>query len=97
MCSWGDCWGVGEELVDFAGDVAFEAAEDLSAGLALRGAPGGVGLGALVAAEADHGDAPEGVVGLAVAASVQPVAHGAPRGGFDGGGAAERGEGSLVC
>ena len=31
MCSLGHCWGVGEELVDFSGDIAFEAADDLSA------------------------------------------------------------------
>jgi len=39
-----------ESVVDFAGDVAFEAADDLGFGQPFGGASGGVGLGAGVVA-----------------------------------------------
>ena len=65
---------VGEQSVDLSGDVPLDAAHDLASGLAFGAAPCCVVDGALVDAEADHGDAPQGVVGLPVAASVQPVA-----------------------
>ena len=82
--------------MDFAGDVAFEAADGVAGGFAFAGAPRGVGLGAGVVAEADHGDAPEGLVGVAVAAAVEAVAGGLPAGGLDGAGAAEGGEGCVA-
>jgi hypothetical protein len=43
----------------------------------LLGAALDVGLGGWVAVHADQGDAPQGVVGVAVAAPVEPVAVGA--------------------
>ncbi len=73
--SVGDVGRVDNQLVDLACDVAFEAAEYLASGLALGGEAGGVGDAALVDAQADHRDAPQCVVGLAVAAAVEPVAH----------------------
>ena len=65
--------------VDLAGDVALEAADDLWLGFAFRGAPLGVGAGGGVGAEAGEHDPPQGVVGLAVAAGVEPVADGLAR------------------
>ena len=94
--SVGHWWRVGEEVVDFAGDVAFEAADGVAAGFAFAAAARGVGLGAFVAAQADHGDAPEGLVGVAVAAAVEAVADGLPGGGCDGAGAAEGGEAGVA-
>jgi hypothetical protein len=83
-------------VVDLAGDVALEAAQDVELGQALLGAPFHVGPGRWVAAHPDQGDAPQGVVGLAVAAAVESVAVGAARGRGDGGGAAQVGEGGLA-
>lgn len=54
----GDCWRVCDQLVDFSRNVAFEAAEDLTAGFAFGCAPLGVGDAAFLDAQADHGDAP---------------------------------------
>ena len=51
-------------------------------GLALGGSPLGVDAGGGIDAQSGQGDAPQGVVGLAVAASVQPVADGLARGGL---------------
>ena len=84
-----------EVQVDLAGDVAFQAAEDVELGQALVGPALDIGPGGLVAVHADQGDAPQGVVGSAVTSPVEPVAVGAARGRRDGGGAAEMGEGSL--
>ena len=61
-------------------------------GLAALGVGAGVGVGG----EPDHGDAPQGVVGLAVAACVEAVAGDLARGRLDWGGAAERGEGGFA-
>jgi len=58
---------------DLAGDIPLEAPHDLSLGLAFGGAAGDVVLGRLVAAHADQGDAPQGAVGLPIAAAGQPV------------------------
>jgi hypothetical protein len=60
-----------ERCVDLAGDVAFEAADDLRLALALAGVPVDVVLRRLVVAHADEADAVEGGVRLAVAASVE--------------------------
>ena len=76
-------------LVDLAGDVALETAQDVQLGQALFGPPINIGPGRCVAVHTDQGDAPQGVVGAAVAAPVEPVAVGAARGGGDGGGAAQ--------
>src|SRR5687768_18596693 len=70
----GDGVWVGDQPVDLACDVALEAADGLALALALASSALGVGAGVRVAGETDHGDAPEGVVGLAIAALVEPVA-----------------------
>ena len=65
-------------------------------GAAFGGAFGDVGAGAFAAGHADQSDAPEGVVGGAVSASVRAVALVEPGGGVDGTDAAERGEGGFA-
>jgi hypothetical protein len=50
-----------------------------------------------VAAHADQGDAPQGVVGVAVAAAVEAMAVGAAREGRDRRGAAQVREGGLAA
>jgi hypothetical protein len=80
---------------DLAGDITLEAPHDLSLGLAFGGAAGDVVLGRLVAAHADQGDAPQGAVGLPIAAAVQPVPVGTPGRNRDRGSAAQPGEGRL--
>ncbi len=57
-----------------AGDVALEDADDLALGEAFLDAALHVAAGAGVAAHAGDDDAPEGVVGLAVAAGVEAMA-----------------------
>ena len=71
----GDVGRVDDQLVGLACGVALGAAGYLASGLALGGEAGGVGDAALVDAQAGHRDAPQCVVGLAVAAAVEPVAH----------------------
>jgi hypothetical protein len=56
-----------------AGDVTLEVAQDLYFGPPLGGASGYIVLSGLVAVHADQGDAPQGAVGVAVAAGAQPV------------------------
>src|SRR6266852_3082645 len=68
--------GWAEVGVDLAGDVALEAADDLGLGLPFRGAPLGVGARRGMRAQAGEYDPPQGVIGLAVAAGVEPVADG---------------------
>ena len=66
---------------------------------ALFGPPLDIGPGLWMAVHADQGDAPQGVVGVvvgvAVAAPIEPVAVGPARGCRDGGSAAQVREGSL--
>ena len=62
--------------IEFACDVAFEAADDFALCQALASAAGHVVAGGLVAGEPDDDDAPEGVVGVSVAAAVEAVAVG---------------------
>src|SRR4029453_4382953 len=72
----GGAWAVevGEDgAVDPAGHVAFQAADDLALGQSLGGAAGDVGLGPRVVVHADQDDAPQRVVGLAVAAAVDSL------------------------
>src|SRR6266498_4636484 len=85
-----------EGVVELAGDVALEAADDLGFGQALGGATVGVGAGASAVAEAADGDQVECAVGVAVAAAVEPVSARASGGGGDRAGAAEAGEGAVV-
>src|SRR4051812_42773913 len=89
--------GGSEGAVELAGDVPLEAASDLAGGLALGGAPGDVGLGGGAAAHPDHGDGVDGAVERAVAAAVEPVAHGAAAAGLQRAGAGQRGERGVVA
>src|SRR5258708_7289057 len=59
--------------VGFAGCIAFEAADDLELGQSFFRPPGDVGPGGRVRAHPRDHDPPQGVVGLTVAAAVQPV------------------------
>ena len=68
--------GGAEVGVDLAGDVAFEAADDLGFGFSFCGAPLGVGAGGGVRAEAGEHDSPQGVIRLAVTARVKAVPGG---------------------
>jgi len=65
------------------------------AGIQSQGRAGDVVLGRLMAAHADQRDAPQGAVGLPVAAAVQPVPVGPAGRHRDRGGPAEPGEGRL--
>ena len=80
--------GLGEQVVDLSGDVPFEAADDLSAGFAFGLAFLDVCDGGRVVAHTNRSDAPECVVGLAVATAVEPVSDGPPGRGLDGTGTA---------
>ena len=83
---------VGDQVVDLAGDVAFQAADDLPARLAFCLAFLGVLDGGLVVEHANRSDAPQGVVGLAVPAAVEAVPYGLSRRCLDGACAAQGGE-----
>jgi general stress protein YciG len=61
-------------VVELAGDVALQAADDLSPGSALGCAAGDVGAGALVEPQPGQDDGVEGVVRRPVTAAVEPVA-----------------------
>ena len=63
-----------EVAVNFAGDVTLEAADDLFLGQAFLAAPFNVGAGRGVRAHPGDHDPPQGMIGLAVAAGVEPVA-----------------------
>src|SRR6266542_2956777 len=65
--------------VDLAGDVALEAADDLCLGFSFGCAAFDVGAGGRAGAHACEHDPPQGVVGLAIAARVEPVADGLAR------------------
>ena len=67
--------GAGEVSPGLAGDVALEDPDDLPLGEALLDAAFHVAAGAGVAAHPGHDDPPERVVGLAVAAGVEPMPH----------------------
>ena len=84
-----------EELVDLAGDIAFEAAEGFPAGLAVGDAAGDV-VGVEVPAQSGQDDGVQGAVRSSVAATVQPAALGLAGGGLDRAHAAEGGDGSFV-
>ena len=65
------------------GDVPFEAAAGFSGGFSLADAFLDVGLGFGAVSGAGDSDGVDGLVEVAVAASVQPVAGVLPRGGFE--------------
>src|SRR5207302_982705 len=60
-------------VVDLAGDVAFEAAHDLSFRECFGSAACDVGSGVGVPTHADHGDHVEGAVGRAVSSGVEAM------------------------
>jgi hypothetical protein len=66
-------WSWYEDVVDLAGDVAFQASDDLGFGESFLGSALGVDAASWVVAEAVEHDDVEGVVGVAVAASVESV------------------------
>ena len=78
-----------------AGEVALEASHGLALGLALGDAPCDVGLGVGVVRHAPEGDGVDCPVEPAVAASVEAVAGGVPRGRGDRAGPGECGERRL--
>src|SRR2546430_14284765 len=93
-----ECGEVGEECgVDFADDVALEAADDLFLAEALCGASVHVGLGSWVVAHSGQGDGVEGAVGGAVAAAVEAVSGGGARAGPGGGHAPQVGPGGCAA
>ena len=87
-----DAW---EVAVDLAGDVTLEDTHDLRLALAFESAPLDVGAGARVRAHAGEHDAPQGMVGLTVAAPVESMADRLAGRGVDRGDPAEVGEGGF--
>src|SRR6266487_3156609 len=82
---------VAEVAVDLAGDIPLQAADDLPLRQALLGAPLDVGAGSRVGPHPGDHDPPQRLVGLAVAAAVEPV----PAGDLAGGGR-DRGDAAQV-
>ena len=58
---------------DFASDISFEAADNLSVAHSFRGAASHVCLGPVVITKPDHDAAMESGIGLAVATAVEPM------------------------
>src|SRR5829696_3358255 len=71
--SWSGWGGLGEEVPEASGEVAFEAADGFLGALAFIAFAGDVVLGLGVAAQAGDGHAVNRGVDLAVAAAVQAV------------------------
>src|SRR5262249_34015039 len=91
---WRCCWGEGrgDDREEFAGNVAFEAADDLFGGFPFCGTAVGVVAGTGISTQAGEHDGVEGAVGASVAAAVEPVSDGLAGGGFDRADAAQGGE-----
>src|SRR5829696_3330524 len=87
---------VDQHAVCLPGDVALEAADDLSLALALRGAPREVLLRATISAHPGQTDHVQRTVGLPVASAVEAVPHHLAGGGFDGSNPAQTGKGGLA-
>jgi len=79
------------------GDVALEAASDLTIGLAFSATTGHVRLGGGVAAHSGARDGVEGFVQRPVSTAIKPVAGDLAAGGLQGAGAGECGEGGVVA
>ena len=89
---------VGEQgVVDLAGEVALDAADDLGFGQAFFGPPFDIGAGAGTEPHTDDNGQVQGLVGVAVAAAVQPVAVELAGAGRDRGDSAQVGEGGLAA
>ena len=84
-----------KECEDFASDIAFEAADDLSFAHALLGAAPHIRDGSLIVAEPNHNHPMKSGVGLAVAATVEPVPIGLAGGSRQRTDSTESGEGGL--
>ncbi len=68
-------WSVAYEMrVELAGDVSLQGAHDLAGGASFGESAGDVFAGAFIAAHAGEHDPPERMVGLTVAAGVEPKA-----------------------
>jgi RimJ/RimL family protein N-acetyltransferase len=67
-----------ERVEHLAGDAAFETTDDVALGHSLCSATSDVGRGALITGEAHHDDAPECVVGDAIATAVEAMPVGLP-------------------
>ena len=90
--------GRGAQLrIDLAGNVTLQAADDLGLGFSFCGAAFDISARGRVGAHAGEHDPPQGVVGLAVAAGVEPVADGLARGCRDRGGGAQVRPGGLAA
>src|SRR6266566_3431531 len=75
-CWWCEAGEIGaERVVELAGDVALEAADDVALGEAFGGAAGGVGAGAGAVLQPADGDHVQRLVGAAVAATIESVAR----------------------
>src|SRR5687767_7920054 len=85
-----------QHAVNLPGNVALEAADDLSLALAFRGTPCDVLLGATISSHPSQTDHVQRSVGVPVATSVEAVAHYLSRGGFHGRHSAKTGEGGLT-
>lgn len=84
LSGWRRGWRVGDHAVDLPGDVAFQAADDVSLGQSFGAAALHVVDGALIAlGEPGHHDPPERVVGVAIAGVVEAVPAGLARRGGD--------------
>ena len=77
--AWALAAGRAEVRVDLAGDVTLQAADDLRLGFPFGRAALGVGAGGRVRAQPGEHDPPQGMIGLAVTAGVEPVAGDFPR------------------
>jgi hypothetical protein len=89
--------GTAEVGINLAGDVTLQAADDFLLGFPFGRAAFGVGTGSRIRAQTGEHDPPQGMVGLAVAARVEPAADGLARGCRDGGGAAQVRPGGLAA
>src|SRR5215203_7475205 len=85
-----------QHALNLPGNVALEAADDLSLALAFCGTPCDVLLGATISSHSSQTDHVQRSVGLPVATAVETVAHYLPRGGFHRRHSAQTGEGGLT-
>ena len=93
-----ECLEVGDQgVVDLTGEVALDAAHNLGFGQAFLGPPFDIGTGAGTEPHPDDNGQVQRLVGVAVAAAVQPVPAGLAGAGRDGGDSAQVGEGSLAA
>src|SRR6188768_2953263 len=70
----------GEDAVQLAGDVAFEAADDFGLGHSGGSAARDVGAGGWIPAHASQGEQVQGAIRIAVTAATEPMTVGLARG-----------------